>query len=73
MTKDDIIDVAKEAELLDDDQDEVSHPRFTEMLVALAHLAAAAEREACAKLALSVGQRVNENGIAAAIRARGNT
>lgn len=38
-----------------------------------AALVEAQEREECAKLAEMVGSRQNEHGIAAAIRARGNT
>lgn len=58
------------------DQLEVERKRFQELndivAVGMQH-ARADEREACAKVAEIVGQDKNHYGIAAAIRARGNT
>ena len=64
----DIIRMAREAELLDDDQDEVSHPRFTEMLEHFANLVAAAERQVCDELCQDIDG--GDNMFARAIRAR---
>jgi hypothetical protein len=71
MTNDDIIRLANEARLcgckwVNDDDD-----RDVESLYDFVALVAAAEREACAKVAEWVGQDKNHIGIAAAIRARG--
>jgi hypothetical protein len=65
MTKDDIIKLAREAGLF-------THKEVQPELEAFANLVAAAEREACAKLAgrSIVAVRLN---FADAIRARGNT
>jgi hypothetical protein len=70
MTKDDIIRMAREAGL---------QPYYDEQetdIEAFAHLVAAAEREACAKLIEAYPEWLGVNAkqdISAAIRARGNT
>ena len=71
MSREDLIRIAREARM----------PYFYQTkeianldgLERFANLAAAAEREDCAKVAEEVGQHKNHIGIAAAIRARGNT
>ena len=73
MDKDDIIKLAREAELEWNGYWEFDMNRFE----TFANLVAAAEREACAKVCLSewstLGQ-IDAGGVfAAAIRARGNT
>jgi hypothetical protein len=79
MTRDDIIRLAREAELFNDDQEPLS-----EHLERFAALVAAVEREACAKVCEELeSQRINSSSLsgmifgssaeecAAAIRARG--
>ena len=74
MNRDEIIRMAREAGLSgvtvwnEDANAEVLSPDLQDF----AALVAAAEREACAKVAEIVGQDKNHWGIAAAIRARGN-
>ena len=66
MTKDDILRMAREAGLHDPMVFYAGYERF-------AALAAAAEREACAKVCEAEGQRIDASwqSCAAAIRARG--
>ena len=77
MTKDDIIRFAREAGLWLNDEGEIMGGDLLSA-IPFAILVAAAEREACAKVALavddqgSVNQRLMQKRIAAAIRARGN-
>ena len=75
MTRDDIIRMAQEAGATRDHPE--MFPNFWTLtnpdLERFAALVAAAEREACAKVAEWVGQDKNHIGIAAAIRARGVT
>jgi hypothetical protein len=67
MTKDDIIKLAQEAGFADSEG--VVHAAY--QLEAFANLVAAAEREACAKVCEE--HQFSSIGLAAAIRARGNT
>jgi len=69
MTKDDIIRMAREAGFADSNG--VVHPAY--QLETFANLAAAAEREACAKLCENVDKSTHPADLADAIRARGNT
>jgi hypothetical protein len=74
MTRDDIIRIAREAGFVTDEADFIYPPKTPRRGIGLEIervivLAAAAEREACAKLA---GPHLNGE-IAAAIRARGET
>ena len=73
MSRDDIIKMGQEAGFRigggRDGPDDVLGTGYN--LERFAALVAAAEREACAKLAEQVGQHKNQHGIAAAIRARG--
>ncbi len=48
MTKDDIIDMARESELLDQGDDCGTHPNYIGYLERFANFVAAHEREACA-------------------------
>jgi hypothetical protein len=69
VTRDDIIRMAHQAKLFDDDQEPL--PEYLERFAALV---AAAEREAYAKVCEEVGNRDRDNhawDAAAAIRARG--
>ena len=61
MTRDDIIRMAREADL----------EFVTDAIEFFANLVAAAEREACAEMVSNCDPRATPKGIAAAIRARG--
>jgi hypothetical protein len=67
MTKDDIMRMAREAGLF-------VHKEVQPEFIAFANLVAAAEREACAKVAFDgYDHRLDGDEIGAAIRARGTT
>jgi hypothetical protein len=70
MTRDDIIRMAHQAKLFDDDQEPL--PEYLERFAALV---AAAEREACAKVCETTDEPLDPSAaggvFAAAIRARG--
>ena len=70
MTKDDIIDMALECDLLDS-RDDLDHPTFAEIIASVErfyHLAVAAERQACDELCQDIDG--GDNMFARAIRAR---
>lgn len=79
MTRDDIIDMAKKAGFVVDEQSRERQPNciyhtwhmIDEGLAIFAKLVAAAEREAIADAVNKCDSRATPKGIAAAIRARG--
>ena len=81
MTRDDIIRMAREAEIDAESDTLCRYEGWVEPLQRFATLVAAAEREACAKLAeaticdthLPTGVRIYGTRVADAIRARSNT